>query len=60
MKLALKQTARPDDFSDFVFDDETMKTIGDIRVLESHIIYFSAGGAPIKEMLVKRDPSYSV
>jgi hypothetical protein len=46
--------------SDFLFDDETITAINDIKLLESNIIYFSAGESRIKEILVKRDPSYSV
>jgi hypothetical protein len=47
-------------FTDCVSDDEFQCLMGDFKVLESHIVYFSAGDSKIKEILVKKDPSYSV
>jgi hypothetical protein len=59
MKLAVTR-ADHDHFAEHFLDDETLATMNDIKTLESHIIYFSAGESKIKEVLVKRDPSYSV
>ena len=59
MKLALRRISAKDDFAEFLFDDETLETMSDVRILESHIVYFSAGESKLKEILVKRDPSFS-
>ena len=40
-------------------ENEFLKLINDYQILESHIVYFSAGESKIKEILVKKDPSYS-
>jgi hypothetical protein len=40
--------------------NDTISTMNDVKILESHIVYFSAGESKIKEVLVKRDPSYSI
>ncbi len=48
------------DLIDGNFDDEFLKLMGEFKILESHIIYFSAGDSKIKEILVKKEPSYSV
>jgi Leu/Phe-tRNA-protein transferase len=48
------------DLIDCHFDNEFLKLMGEFKILESHIIYFSAGDSKIKEILVKKDPSYSV
>lgn len=45
---------------DFNFDNEFLKLMSEFKILESHIIYFSAGDSKIKEILVKKDPSYSL
>jgi hypothetical protein len=42
------------------FKEEFLAQISEFRILESHIVYFSAGDSKIKEILVKKDPSYSV
>jgi hypothetical protein len=41
-------------------DYEFLKLMNNYQILESHIIYFSAGDSKIKEILVKKDPSFSV
>lgn len=46
--------------NDFAIEEEFINLINDFKILESHVIYFSAGDCKIKEILVKKDPSYSV
>ena len=58
--LSVKSALTYSPSSDFLFDEETLTAINDIKLLESHIVYFSAGENRIKEILVKRDPSYSI
>jgi hypothetical protein len=60
MKAVLQNVKYNDTISDLFFDDETLATMNDVKILESHIVYFSAGESKIKEVLVKRDPSYSI
>ncbi len=48
------------DLMDCNFDDEFLKLMSEYKILESHVIYFSAGDSKIKEILVKKEPSYSV
>jgi hypothetical protein len=43
-----------------LFDDETRHALEDFSLLESHIVYFAAGKAPIKEILIKTSPSFSL
>lgn len=38
---------------------EFIKLMNEYQILESHIVYFSAGDSKIKEILVKKDPSFS-
>ncbi len=40
-------------------DNKILAMIDNLDILESDIIYFSAGECKIKEVLVKRDPFYS-
>jgi hypothetical protein len=42
------------------FKEEFLTLMSEFRILESHIVYFSAGDSKIKEILVKKEPSYSV
>lgn len=58
--LSVKSPLSNEPSAEFIFDDEAITAINDIKLLESNIIYFSAGENRIKETLVKRDPSYSV
>ena len=58
--LTVKTPLSSEPFSEFLFDDEAISAINDIKLLESNIIYFSAGENRIKETLVMRDPSFSV
>jgi hypothetical protein len=48
------------DFEDLYLDDEFVALLSEFNILESHIVYFSAGDAKIKEILIKKDPSISV
>lgn len=41
-------------------DYEFLKLMNNYQILESHIIYFSAGDSKIKEILVKKEPSFSI
>ena len=42
------------------FKDEFLTLMSEYQILESHIVYFSAGDSKIKEILVKKEPSYSL
>jgi hypothetical protein len=55
-----KNKLREIDVLELTFDDEFIKLMSEYKILESHIIYFSAGESKIKEILVKKDPTYSV
>ncbi|PKL37906.1 MAG: hypothetical protein CVV44_12110 [Spirochaetae bacterium HGW-Spirochaetae-1] len=48
------------DLSDINRDDLFLKLLSEYRIMESHVIYFSAGDAKIKEILIKKDPTFSV
>jgi hypothetical protein len=48
------------DLLEYGLDDDFLKLMSEYKILESHIIYFSAGDSKIKEILVKKDPSFSV
>ncbi|HPA72340.1 MAG: hypothetical protein KBA61_12110 [Spirochaetes bacterium] len=42
-----------------LIDEEFFKLMSEYKILESHIIYFSAGESKIKEILVKKEPTYA-
>ena len=48
------------DLLDMGRDEEFFKLIDEYSLMESPIIYFSAGDSKIKEILIKKDPSFSV
>jgi hypothetical protein len=48
------------DLLDPRFDEELSVIMTEFSVMESHIIYFSAGDAKIKEILIKKDPTWSI
>ena len=48
------------DLIDFNIDDEFFKLMSEYKVLESHVVYFSAGEAKIKEILVQKEPTFSL
>ncbi len=47
------------DLDDLYLDDEYVALLSEFNILESHIVYFSAGDAKIKEILIKKEPSIS-
>ncbi|HPB81380.1 MAG TPA: hypothetical protein PK200_05005 [Spirochaetota bacterium] len=48
------------DFVDLALDDDFFNLMNEYTILESNIIYFSAGESKIKEILVKKAPTYSL
>jgi len=48
------------DLLDPQLDEEFFAVMNEYSLMESHIIYFSAGESKIKEILIKKDPTYSV
>jgi hypothetical protein len=40
-------------------DEDFVRLIDEYSLMESPIIYFSAGDAKIKEIMIKKDPSFS-
>ncbi len=48
------------DFIENNYEDKLLSLMSEFQILESHIVYFSAGDSKIKEILVKKEPSYSV
>jgi len=48
------------DILDPRLDDELFVIMNEYALMESHVIYFSAGDAKIKEILIKKDPTWSV
>jgi len=47
------------DLLDPQLDEEFFAVMNEYSLMESHIIYFSAGESKIKEILIKKDPTYS-
>jgi hypothetical protein len=41
-------------------DEDYIRLIDEYSLMESPIVYFSAGESKIKEILIKKDPSFSV
>lgn len=41
-------------------DDAFNKLLCEYAIMESHVVYFSAGDASIKEILIKKEPTFSV
>ncbi|HNR89715.1 MAG TPA: hypothetical protein PKM65_15360 [Spirochaetota bacterium] len=54
-----KNKVREIDLIDLNLDEEFFKLMHEYKLLESHVIYFSAGESKIKEILVKQEPTYS-
>jgi hypothetical protein len=48
------------DLLDPKFEEEFFAVMNEYSWMESHIIYFSAGESKIKEILIKKDPTFSV
>ncbi len=53
------QTFREAEIAEHLIDEEFIKLMSEYKILESHIVYFSAGESKIKEILVKKEPSYA-
>jgi hypothetical protein len=47
------------DLLDLKRDEDFIRLIDEYSLMESPIIYFSAGDAKIKEILIKKDPTFS-
>ncbi len=47
------------EINEFQKDNEFMKIITEYTTMESHVIYFSAGDAKIKEILINKTPLIS-
>ncbi|HNW30350.1 MAG TPA: hypothetical protein PKN50_17875 [Spirochaetota bacterium] len=47
------------DLIDLKRDEDFVRLIDEYSLMESPIIYFSAGDAKIKEILIKKDPTFS-
>ena len=47
------------DLLDPKLDEELFVIMNEYSLMESHIIYFSAGESKIKEILIKKDPTFS-
>ena len=41
-------------------DEDVIQLIDEYSLMESPILYFSAGESKIKEILIKKDPTFSV
>ena len=55
----ISQRPKDADFEDFIVEDDFVQVTSDFASMMSHIVYFS-GEAKIKEVLIKKDASYSV
>ncbi len=43
-----------------IFDEDYLNLMSEYKILESNIIYFSAGESKIKEILLKKEPTFSL
>jgi len=48
------------DLLDNNIDDEVVILMDEYKLMESHVIYFSAGESKIKEILICKEPTFSV
>ena len=48
------------DLLDPLLDEEFYIIMNEYSLMESHIIYFSAGESTIKEIMLRKEPAYSV
>lgn len=48
------------DILDPSLDEELFVMMNEFSLMESHVIYFSAGESKIKEILIRKEPAYSV
>ncbi len=47
------------DLLELSFEDDFLNLMSEYKILESNIIYFSAGESKIKEILVKKEPTFA-
>jgi len=47
------------ELSDISRDEEFLILMNEYDIMESHVIYFSAGDAKIKEILINKEPTFS-
>jgi hypothetical protein len=47
------------DLLEISFEDDFLNLMSEYKILESNIIYFSAGESKIKEILVKKEPTFA-
>ncbi|HOO71828.1 MAG TPA: hypothetical protein PK926_08695 [Spirochaetota bacterium] len=40
-------------------EEDVILLMDEFALMESHVIYFSAGDSKIKEILIKKEPTYS-
>jgi hypothetical protein len=60
-RIIIEQSSiKESDLIDYIGSDTYMRLMGEYKIMESHIIYFSAGDAKIKEIMIKREPHYSI
>ncbi len=45
---------------DLTRDEDFLILLNEYNIMESPVIYFSAGDAKIKEIMIKKDPTFSV
>jgi len=48
------------DLLDPQLDEELFIIMNEYSLMESHIIYFSAGESKIKEIMIRKEPVYSI
>ena len=47
------------DFTDMSRYEDYLQLLNEYKTMESHVIYFSAGDAKIKEILIRKEPAFS-
>jgi hypothetical protein len=47
------------DLIDLKRDEDFFMLMDEYSLMESHVIYFSAGDSKIKEILIKKEPTFS-
>lgn len=59
-KLINSNTMNEHDFMETYPEEAFMTLMTEYKIMESHVVYFSAGESKIKEILIKKDPTFSV
>jgi hypothetical protein len=49
-----------EDLASLTRDDEFFILMNEYDIMESPVLYFSAGDAKIKEILIKKEPTFSI